>query len=65
LSTVGEALALALGTPASTTAPQGKMGHYLAQIPAQLPADQLAQLVGSIDPTVQAKLQAAFAQIQS
>lgn len=63
LSKVCEAVAFALGTPAATTATQGKMGQFLGQIKAQLPADQLGQLVGSIDATVQQKLQQAFAQI--
>jgi len=63
LSKVCEAMAFALGTPAATTATQAKMGQFLGQIKAQLPADQLGQLVGSVDATVQPKLQQAFAQI--
>eukprot|EP01043_Picozoa_sp_COSAG02_P036170 COSAG02_NODE_2634_length_8374_cov_12.795166_5_plen_174_part_00 len=65
LSKVCEAMAFALGTPAATSATQAKMGQFLGQIKAQLPADQLAQLVSSIDPTQQSKLQAALEQIQS
>lgn len=64
LSKVCEAMAFALGTPAAKSSTQAKMGQFLAQIKAQLPAEQLAQLVSSIDPTQQQKLQAALEQIQ-
>jgi flavorubredoxin len=64
LSKVCEAMAFALGTPAATSATQAKMGQFLAQIKAKLPAEQLAQLVSSIDPTQQQKLQAALEQVQ-
>ena len=57
---VCEVMAFALGTPAATSATQAKMGQFLAQIKSQLPADQLAQLVASVDPTVGPKLGQAF-----
>ena len=50
LSKVCEAMAYALGTPAATSATQEKMMQFLGQIKAQMPAEQLAQLVSSIVP---------------
>lgn len=65
LSKVCEAMAFALGTPAATSATQARMGQFLGQLKAQLPAEQLVQLVSSIDQTQQQKLQSALEQIPS
>ena len=63
LSKVCEVMAYALNTAAATSATQAKMAQFLGQIKAQLPPDQLAQLVASVDQTVAGRLQAALQQM--
>ena len=48
------------GTSAATLETQQKMSQFLGQLKAQLPPENLIQLVSGADATVQAKLQLAF-----